>query len=337
MEKVKLSVCIATLNRGAFIGRTLDSIISQATNEVEIVVLDGGSTDNTSEVVQKYKQLFPGLRYFRHETPMGVDRDFSSTVEYAQGEYCWFMCDDDILKPGAIKTVLGEIKHNYGVIIANAEVRDICLKEVLESQLLKYSDNRIYPPAKYQDFFSETARYMSFIGCVVIKRELWLSVDKEKYFGTAFIHVGVIFQTPILDDILVIAKPVIAIRAGNAQWAANGFEIWFCKWPKLIWSFSHYSESAKNNICPKKPYKKIFTLLHSRGEGSFSLKEYDKWVGLLELSFIDKTIMKTIAILPGCLINCFGIIYYSLFRPSRLSRYYLKKSRFYYRNLFGEM
>lgn len=40
MTDIKLSICIATFNRAAFIGATLDSIISQATEEVEIVVVD---------------------------------------------------------------------------------------------------------------------------------------------------------------------------------------------------------------------------------------------------------------------------------------------------------
>src|ERR1700674_2032053 len=65
MREIKLSVCIATLNRGAFLGATLESIICQATDEVEIVVLDGASTDNTGDVIRQYQECFPRLRYFR--------------------------------------------------------------------------------------------------------------------------------------------------------------------------------------------------------------------------------------------------------------------------------
>ena len=49
-----VSICIPTLNRGDFISETLDSITSQITNDIEIIILDGGSTDNTKEVVQYY-------------------------------------------------------------------------------------------------------------------------------------------------------------------------------------------------------------------------------------------------------------------------------------------
>src|SRR5712675_926545 len=81
--KVALSICIATYNRAAFIGATLDSIIVQATEQVEIVVLDGGSTDNTEEVVRRYRQDFSRLRYFRQKTKMGIDRDFPKAVQLA--------------------------------------------------------------------------------------------------------------------------------------------------------------------------------------------------------------------------------------------------------------
>ena len=51
MSKAELSICIPAKNFGQFIGETLDSIIQQANKNVEIVVLDGGSTDNTQEIV----------------------------------------------------------------------------------------------------------------------------------------------------------------------------------------------------------------------------------------------------------------------------------------------
>ena len=54
MSDVFLSICIATFRRGAFIGETLGNLLAQATPDVEVLVLDGGSPDNTAMVVRSF-------------------------------------------------------------------------------------------------------------------------------------------------------------------------------------------------------------------------------------------------------------------------------------------
>jgi len=57
---IKLSVCISTVNRAAFLGATLENLVAQATEELEIVVSDNASTDETGKVVAEYALRFPG-------------------------------------------------------------------------------------------------------------------------------------------------------------------------------------------------------------------------------------------------------------------------------------
>jgi len=52
MNRPRLSICIPTYNFGRFIGETLDSILPQATEDVEVTVVDGASTDNTADIVE---------------------------------------------------------------------------------------------------------------------------------------------------------------------------------------------------------------------------------------------------------------------------------------------
>ena len=105
MNKVRLSICIPVYNFGAFIGETLESIISQASDEIEIVVVDGDSTDNTTEIIQGYQRTFPRLHYHRLAKRGGIDKDMAMTVEFAHGEYCWLF-GGEILDAGAIAKVL---------------------------------------------------------------------------------------------------------------------------------------------------------------------------------------------------------------------------------------
>ncbi len=66
-NKIKLSICIPTHNRARFIKETLENVISQADDAVEIVIVDGASTDNTEEVARFFQQKFENIIYYRGE------------------------------------------------------------------------------------------------------------------------------------------------------------------------------------------------------------------------------------------------------------------------------
>ena len=333
MNNINLSFCIATLNRGAFIGATLESIICQATEEVEIVIVDGASTDNTEDVVRRYQAHFPRLRYYRQSANMGVDHDFAEAVAMAHGEYCWLFSDDDLLKSGAIQAVLDAMKGQYGLIIANAEVRNADLSKLLQPKRLKLSADRIYKPTENDLLLREVGNHLSFIGGVVIKREMWNAREKERYFGSYFVHFGVIFQSPLPEDTLVIAEPLVSIRYGNASWLGKSFEIWMFKWPDLIWSFPNYPDSAKHQACPKDPWRRMRTLLFCRARGVFTIKEYLEWLEPRLDSSWTRVVAKAIAQFPGRVANFLGIIYYHAIRrqPDRISRIFdLENSPFYF-------
>jgi abequosyltransferase len=328
-----LSICIATYNRGSFIGATLDSIICQLTENVEIVVLDGGSTDNTEQVVQLCQKHCPQLRYIRQSTNMGVDRDFARAVDCAKGEYCWLFSDDDLLKPGAIETVLKATRDQYALIIVNAEVLDADLSHILEPDRLRMAANRTYNSNQNHSLLADCGKYMSFIGCVIIRRQLWSTREKEKYFGSYFIHVGVIFQSPLPQDTLVIAKPLISIRYGNAMWLAKYFDIWMFKWPSLIWSLVNYPDSVKTKVCTREPWRNIGRLLLHRAKGTYTMNGYLERLKPRLGSRWARIASKVIAYFPGKIANLLGLIYYSLFsRQSdrQLSLIDLRNSPFYF-------
>jgi abequosyltransferase len=348
--KIKLSVCIPTLNRGRFIGETLESIISQATPEVEIVIVDGGSTDDTQQIVAQFQQRFPGLRYFRTQKQLptkslapsgaGFDRDCSHAVELAKGEYCWLFTDDDLLKPGAIHAALQAVQQTYDVVVVNAEVRSGDFSRLLEPAMLRMDGDKSYPPEEREAFFSQVANYLSFVGAIIVKRDVWLARDKEPYIGTGFIHIGVLFQRPLTGTALVIAEPLVTIRFGDAHYMGSPrvFEIWMIIWPNLIWSFTDYSEAAKRAVCQKEPWRNNRTLLFYRAMGAFSLKEYAKWIEMLPSSRWERFKARRVASFPGYLANVFALVHYRVFaRKGGQFALALVKSRFYFPRLFTEL
>ncbi len=173
----------------------------------------------------KYVNSFTILHYIRLQSKGGVDQDYCKAVEYAQGEMCWLFTDDDLLKANAIRTVLDEAKNGYSLIVVNAQLMNSDFSKILSNRILQIRTNEIYNELKLEQLFQRVIPYMSFIGCVVINRDLWLQREKKRFFGTEFIHVGVIFQSPLPAPALVVAEPYITIRYGNAQWTPRAFEI----------------------------------------------------------------------------------------------------------------
>lgn len=336
-ENIKLSICIATLNRAAFIGETLDSIISQVSDCVEIVIVDGASTDNTEEIVRGYQKKHACIRYFRLETKGGVDRDYSRAVELAKGRYCWLFSDDDILLPGAIHSVLGSIEKNYGLVLVNSEIRSVDLSKVVKSRALSQREDRVYKMEDAEALFTDVASYLSFIGCVVIQKSLWDARDKETYFGTLFVHMGVIFQAPLACETLVLARPFIAIRYGNAMWSGNSFGISLFKWPDLIWSFSAFSDRAKQAVSVREPWRSAAKLLIFRARGAYGTKEYAQFLAPRMHSRWARLIALMIARLPGVFVNLALCTYFSAFRQfhenAEIQLLDLQSSTFHFRKL----
>lgn len=327
VARPRLSICIATYNRGGFIGETLDSILSQMQPGVELVVVDGASPDNTSDVMAQYLVRYPEIRYYREQENSGVDGDYDKAVGYARGEYCWLMTDDDLLLAGSVGRVLGSLGSKPALVVVNAEVKNAELSAVLNERMLKFTSDREYGQQDADRFFAEVANYLSFIGGVVINRQLWLERDRASYYGTLFIHVGVIFQHPPMTGVQVIADPLIVIRYGNAMWSPRGFEIWMFKWPQLIRSFADFSEESKRRVCVSEPWRNWRGLIFYRATGAYSVAEFYKFIShrLRGLEWLRAYLL---AIIPASMASLACIAYFVLARRTDYMVWYdLLRSR----------
>lgn len=273
MTAPRLSLCIATLNRAAFIGATIEAILPQLTPNVELVVVDGASRDETPEIMAAYCRRHANIVYRRESENSGVDADFDKAVSYARGDYCWLMSDDDLVLPGAIALALESLADAPQAVIVNAEIRDRELDALLKARQWDCQADYRYDASGHEAFFADVGSYLSFIGGVIVNRRWWLGRDRARFYGSLFIHVGVLFQQPAPSLVKVLSKPLVQIRYGNAQWTARSFEIWMFKWPALVWSFDHFSEHARQRVSPRRPGMSLKTLLWYRGLGAWDASQ----------------------------------------------------------------
>ncbi len=312
MNNTLISICIATYNRADYIGETVESIIPQLDDDIELLIVDGASTDNTEGIVRNYVLNEPRIRYIRLSEKGGVDHDYDKSVELARGEFCWLFTDDDIIKPGAVAAVKKAIAAGHSLIVVNAEVRNRDLSIVLDERRIVMRSDHEYTSHAVEELFKDTLRYLSFIGAIVIRRSIWMSRDREKYYGTDFIHVGVIFQEPLPGTSHLIAEPYIIIRYGNAQWTSRRFEIWMFKWPELVWSFDYISDKAKRSVSENRPWFSLKTLLFQRSLGVYGIQSYNQYFSNMSVSGVWKFFAWFTACFPRWIVVVFHYIYSSL-------------------------
>ena len=325
MNSFLLTICIATYNRADFLADTLKTIVSQlgVFNDVELLVVDGNSSDHTEAVVKSYQTVCRNLSYIKLEEKGGVDKDFDIAVQRSSGRYCWLFTDDDLLKDGAVSKVRSAILTGAELIVVNLEICDYDLKRVLNKNSLQLDVDlqTDLSPSGRESFFKLCATHITFIGAIVIKKTAWIEFSREIFYGTRFIHVGVISTLRDNTRVMILAEPIIKIRLGNAEWSNITFYVWTHLWPKLIWSFPNLSVDCKKAICLFEPWKSITFLLWSRALGTYSIQQYIKHISPKSIS-LYKLLALMIAFLPQLILR--GIYYiYATIRDDQLILYHL--------------
>jgi glycosyltransferase involved in cell wall biosynthesis len=329
---LKLSICITTFNRAALIGATLDTIVTQITNDCEIVILDGASTDDTEGVIAEYGRRCNRIRYIKQNQNNGLDRDFDRAVELARGEYCWLMCSDDLMRPGAVATVLGTLHCGYSLVVTNMEIRDASLSSLLIPRRLDIDADRIYGPNEMDRLWREALGTVSHISCLIIQRKIWISRNRERYYGSLYVHLAVIMQERLPGDTLVMAEPLICHRYGKQTWRPKAMEM-ISKWQAVVDSFC-IAESTKKNHGAALARFTFKSLLLWRAFGMYSLPEYHRWIRPQLRTTWETMIPAFVALLPGRVVNALLMLCYSMspYGERGMILQMLKDSPFYVRN-----
>jgi abequosyltransferase len=312
---LKLSICIPTFNRAKFIEETLESILPQMTDDCEVVVLDGASTDNTAQVVAGCAQHCDRLRYVRQERNNGFDRDLDRVVELASGEYCWLMADDDLLKPGAVAAVLKTLGQDPSLVIVNVECRDFSMVKVVQPRWLGFESNRVYGPEEMDRLFTDVGEVLRYYANMVVKRAIWLARDRQKYFDSGFGYLGVILQKRLPGGARVIAEPLMIYRMSNSHtFTSRWLEILWVRWPSVVRSLD-LSDSAKSTVSVT-PWRRLLELMLCRALGFYSLADYRQLIRPQRTSIRDTLMPAVVAVLPSMLVKVALVLYYLTGRRS---------------------
>ncbi len=276
---IRLSICIPTLNRGRFIGERSEYIVAQLADDVEVVIVDGGSTDDTSIVVSRFIDRCDRIRYVQSNltksTPSneGFDRDCDQAVTLARGEYCWLMTDDDLLSEDAVSEVLSHVHEHHDLMFVCARICSVDFQQTLVPSLPSFPGDKVYQAHDWPQFVRDVGHQLTFVGGIIIRRSVWNERSRTPFFGTGFVHVGVILSAP-MKSALTISRPLVIIRYGNALWRGRAFDIWMFHWPQIVWSFARLSEATRAAVTPRVPFRRVKQLLWFRALGAYTSEKY---------------------------------------------------------------
>jgi glycosyltransferase involved in cell wall biosynthesis len=129
MDYPKITIVTPSYNQGAYIEKTLKSVLIQGYPNLEYIVIDGGSTDNSADIIRKYSDQ---LAYWTSEPDKGQSDAINKGMARATGEILGWLNSDDMLEPGALSEVAAAAARypSAGVFVGHGRKVDINGKEV---------------------------------------------------------------------------------------------------------------------------------------------------------------------------------------------------------------
>lgn len=259
MHRKKLSIVIPTYNGAEFLSDTLNSILSQGMkNEIEVVVCDDLSTDDTFDIARRFSKTYGHLKLYKNSLNLGMDKNFEKAVTYATGEYFWFCGQDDVFEKGAIERVLSVVQMNNDIdfIYVNYSQNNHDLSKVITDRVLHIDEDIL---CKDPEAFLSTTdlKLPTFLPSFVLRRSLWDKVDKTPFYGTQYIQLGVLLTLLPNITTYIIAHPYVRGRIPDNGWQQSKI--------KLVDIFSGHLEviTYSHRIIPTlittSIYKKHFT------------------------------------------------------------------------------
>lgn len=115
----KITIITPSYNQGQYIEETILSVINQDYPDLEYIIIDGGSTDDTVDIIKKYSDR---ITYWVSEKDRGQTNAINKGLQRATGEIINWLNSDDQLMPGALQKVANYFIENPGAVIVHGRI-----------------------------------------------------------------------------------------------------------------------------------------------------------------------------------------------------------------------
>lgn len=112
MNRPKISIITVSFNSAKHIEECIKSVVSQDYDNKEYIIIDGGSTDGTIDIVNKYKDK---IAYFKSEPDRGISDAFNKGIKVATGDIIGILNSDDFMMPGVLSKVADQYEPDVDI------------------------------------------------------------------------------------------------------------------------------------------------------------------------------------------------------------------------------
>ena len=170
IEKPLISIIIPVYNASIYVGNTIENLLTQKINK-EIILINDGSTDNSLEVINEYKNKSECIRII-NQVNQGVSAARNNGIINAKGDYLLFIDSDDFLEENTLEMLYSKYQtYNCDLVLSSYKV---CFDDNSIVDKFKYIDSGLYD---IEQFFSEyyklfSTRILHCIGTKLYKRSI---------------------------------------------------------------------------------------------------------------------------------------------------------------------
>lgn len=211
MNGFKVTIIALCYNHGKFVTEALRSVLSQSLRDVQVIVIDDASKDNSVAEIQKALRDFPDVSFIRNTENLGNCRSFNQGLLLAKGKYVVDFATDDVMLPGMLEHMFLEFEtkvDSCGLLFADAELinengrvqRTHFKRDASQKLLSKIPEGDVYIPLIRHSFLAPPA--------VMFRRDILIETggyDESLNFEDfdIWIRIARNFEFAFLDEIVV--------------------------------------------------------------------------------------------------------------------------------------
>lgn len=183
----KVSIIIPCYNQGKYVAEAIQSALDQTYENVEIVVVNDGSTDNSSEIIQQFADKYKNILFFDNKENNGVIFARNMAVDACSGDYILPLDADDIIEPTYVEKAENVLSNNsnIGIVYCRAKLFGSIEKEwklsTFDKSKILY-ENCIFCSALFRKTdFIKLGGYKDYMAYGCEDYDLWLSFIEQHY------------------------------------------------------------------------------------------------------------------------------------------------------------